>query len=84
MHVTWSINSDRSVSSSLVPMPKGVPQRIVTWTCWVDDAEWLTQYSVLFRYPGESAMREDARQAVRIVKAMRPNLRAALGLTAED
>jgi len=43
-------------------------------------AEWLTQYSVLFRYPGETATRGDARKAIRIVKALRKGLRNALGL----
>jgi len=53
------------------------------WESWGDDVEWLTQYSVLFRYPGESATREDARKAVGIAKAMRTDLRSALGLDPE-
>lgn len=49
------------------------------WESWGDDVEWLTQYSVLFRYPGETATRGDARKAIRIVKTLRTELRRALG-----
>ena len=52
------------------------------WESWGDDVEWLTQYSVLFRYPGETATRDDARKAIRIVKALRIELRHGLGLEA--
>jgi len=51
-----------------------------SWESWGDDVEWLTQYSVLFRYPGETATRGDARKAIRIVKALRTGLRSALSL----
>ena len=47
---------------------------------WRDNVEWLTQYSVLFRYPGESATREDAKKAIRIMKAIRSDLRLSLGI----
>ena len=50
------------------------------WESWGDAVEWLTQYSVLFRYPGESSTREDARKAVGIAKMLRTELRSALGL----
>jgi HEPN domain-containing protein len=53
------------------------------WESWGDDVEWLTQYSVLFRYPGETATRDDARKAIRLVKALRTELRYALGLDAD-
>ena len=53
------------------------------WESWVDDVEWLTQYAVLFRYPGETATRDDAKKAVRTAKALRTELRYALGLDAD-
>ncbi len=50
------------------------------WESWSDNVEWLTQYAVLFRYPGESATREDARKAVGIMRKLVPELRRTLGL----
>ncbi len=54
--------------------------RYPIWICWRDNVEWLTQYSVLFRYPGESATREDAKISIRIMKETTQDLRHALGL----
>lgn len=51
------------------------------WESWQDDVEWLSQYAVLFRYPGESATREDARRAVRIMRKLRSELRRPLDLS---
>ena len=42
----------------------------------------LTDYAVAFRYPGESADREAAKDAARHCKAFRKTARAALGLRA--
>ena len=50
----------------------------------MDDVEWLTQYAVLFRYPGETATRDDAKKAVRTAKALRTELRCSLGLGAAE
>lgn len=50
------------------------------WRLWRDDVETLSQYAVLFRYPGESASHADAKSAVRIMKKLRAELRCALGL----
>jgi HEPN domain-containing protein len=49
------------------------------WDAWRDQVEWLSQYGVLFRYPGESATREDAAKAVRIMQSLCAGLRSALG-----
>jgi HEPN domain-containing protein len=54
--------------------------RYPLWGSWRDDVEWLTQYSVLFRYPGESATREDAKNAIRIMKEITQDIRHSLGL----
>jgi HEPN domain-containing protein len=40
----------------------------------------LTRYAVEFRYPGETAIREDARAAFRAMKSVRAFLRQKLGL----
>lgn len=40
----------------------------------------LNPFSVAFRYPGESADKEDARQAIRALKKLRPILRNILNL----
>lgn len=33
-----------------------------------EDLEWLTVFSVEFRYPGETATKQDAKEAYRILK----------------
>jgi HEPN domain-containing protein len=33
-----------------------------------DDLEWLTAFSVEIRYPGESAIEEDAKQSIKIME----------------
>lgn len=40
---------------------------------------YLNPFAVLFRYPGESATREEAHQAVQALKTLRPILRTILG-----
>lgn len=47
----------------------------------LDELRWLTREAGEVRYPGESAMREDAERAVRIMKRWRSRLRGALGLS---
>jgi len=44
------------------------------------DLQTLTQYAVQYRYPGESADKEEAKEAVKIVKRVRKELRSLLGL----
>ena len=50
------------------------------WETWNDEMDMLTRYAVLFRYPGESATREDALRAVRIMRKHREEIRETLGL----
>ncbi len=54
------------------------------WEMFRDDFRALTQYAVVFRYPGESATREEARHAVKVATTARATLRLLLerkGLT---
>jgi len=46
----------------------------------IADLDALSRFAVLFRYPGESAARQDAATAVRLMKAYRLSLRQELGL----
>ena len=39
----------------------------------------LNRYAVDFRYPGESATREEAKEAVSIMQSLRETMRKALG-----
>ena len=64
----------------LLPLLDACSARHVLWATWHDDVEWLSQYAVLFRYPGESATEDDAKQAVSIMKKLCPELRHALRL----
>jgi HEPN domain-containing protein len=47
----------------------------------LDELRWLTREAGEVRYPGESAMREDAERAVAIMNRWRSRLRGALGLS---
>jgi len=49
------------------------------WETWRADLNLLTSFAVEFRYPGESATKEDARRAGRICRELRTRLREALG-----
>ncbi len=42
---------------------------------------YLNPFAVVFRYPGESATREEALQAIKAMKTLKPILRKILGLT---
>ncbi|OGV56498.1 MAG: hypothetical protein A2X45_03200 [Lentisphaerae bacterium GWF2_50_93] len=46
-----------------------------------EDMIRLSSYAVEFRYPGESATSADAKEAMRIMKSSRSELRAVLGLS---
>jgi hypothetical protein len=48
-----------------------------------DALGYLSQFAVAFRYPGESASREHAKRALRIMKELRSILKAALGIASE-
>lgn len=64
----------------LLPLLDACSARHALWATWHDDVEWLSQYAVLFRYPGESATADDAKKAVGIMKKLCPELRHALRL----
>lgn len=64
----------------LLPLLSACLPKSPFWETWTEDVEWLSQYAVLFRYPGESATREDARKAVSLMRKLRPQLREALSL----
>jgi len=49
-----------------------------TWDAFRPDLGVLNQFAVAFRYPGESAQKSIAAQAMRICKALRSEVRAVL------
>lgn len=48
------------------------------WDVFREDFTLLTQYAVVFRYPGESAMKEETKQAVEVATTFRAILRPLL------
>jgi HEPN domain-containing protein len=50
------------------------------WEAYRSDMAHLSEYAVIFRYPGESADRESALDARRRCRSFRSEARAALGL----
>ena len=50
------------------------------WETWRPDLNLLTSLAVECRYPGESAIKEDARRAAAICRALRLRLRESFGL----
>ena len=58
----------------------GCTDRHPFWAVFRDDLKRLSRYAVQFRYPGESADREEAIAAVAIMKRCRSDIRAGLGL----
>jgi HEPN domain-containing protein len=48
------------------------------WELFREDFKLLTQYAVVFRYPGESATKDEAKQAVEVAAAIRAILRPLL------
>jgi HEPN domain-containing protein len=51
------------------------------WSWAAQDLRFLTRASVDFRYPGEQADKEEARQAYEIAGSLRQRLRQLLGLS---
>jgi HEPN domain-containing protein len=51
------------------------------WSWPVQDLRFLTRAAVDFRYPGESADREEATESLEIATRLRASLRALLGLS---
>ena len=50
------------------------------WAAWRPDLNLITSFAVEYRYPGESATKEDARHSFHLCRAFRTNLRESLGL----
>ena len=50
---------------------------------WDESLAYLNQFAVSFRYPGESASKEQANQAIKIMKEIRFIFRKKLGLKNE-
>jgi HEPN domain-containing protein len=50
------------------------------WEVWRADLAFLTEYAVSFRYPGQSASRQSAKEARRRCRVFRQAARRALGL----
>ena len=50
------------------------------WETWRADLNLLSSFAVEFRYPGESATKDDARRAGRLCRVFRERLRESLGL----
>jgi HEPN domain-containing protein len=48
------------------------------WQLWHEDLKLLTQFAVVFRYPGESATKDEAKHSVRVAIALRDVLRPLL------
>ena len=52
------------------------------WDTWRADLNLLTEFAVEYRYPGESAKKEDAKNAWHICRGFRSTVREKLGLRA--
>jgi HEPN domain-containing protein len=50
------------------------------WEAYRQDMAYLSDFSVAYRYPGESATRDDALEALQRCRRFREGARAALGL----
>ena len=50
------------------------------WETWRAELNLLSSFAVEFRYPGESATKENARRAGRLCRIFRERLRESLGL----
>lgn len=66
----------------LVPLLQPLTSFYPFWTAMIPDLETLSQFGVKFRYPGESASRDKAQDAVKAMKRCRAEIRAGLGLDA--
>jgi HEPN domain-containing protein len=47
---------------------------VADWACPADDLRFLSHAAVFLRYPGESAEKEDAKEALKITKRVRAAL----------
>ncbi len=70
-----------SKTHDLVVLVKACVSKEPLWEVWIEEMDVLTRYAVLFRYPGESATKEDASCAVHIMRKHRKEIRLSLGLS---
>ncbi|MFC1461220.1 HEPN domain-containing protein [Verrucomicrobiota bacterium] len=78
--VLQSHNIPFGKTHDLVVLLKACLSHYPLWTAWIDDLKMVSRFAVQFRYPGESAIRDDAAQAIRAMKKCRGKIRKALGL----
>lgn len=78
--VLQSHNIPFGKTHDLVVLLKACLLHYSLWAVWVDDLKMVSRFAVQFRYPGESAIRDDASQAIRAMKKYRGEIRNALGL----
>jgi len=64
----------------LIALGKLVAPLCKDWSSTAEDLRFLTRASVEFRYPGESAEKQDAQQALEIATRLRSKLRNLLGV----
>lgn len=67
-----------SRTHDLERLSAGLAAEVSDWSWSVADLRFLTRAAVSFRYPGESADREDATRAFEIASALRARLRPLL------
>ena len=53
---------------------------VFDWSSFIEDMAYLTQFGVVFRYPGDSADRKMARDAVKRCRRFRKAIRIRLNL----
>ena len=66
----------------LTVLLKDCAQDFPLWTLLSRDVDMLSQYAVLFRYPGETATKERARRSVEAMRRCREEIRDGLALPA--
>ncbi|MCO6437733.1 MAG: HEPN domain-containing protein [Phycisphaerae bacterium] len=63
---------------NLLELNERLKEILPEWACEVGDLRFLTRAATSFRYPGESASREDALEAIAACERMRDQLLRAL------
>jgi HEPN domain-containing protein len=66
-------------SHDLVELGKLIEQVVDEWGWPVEELRLLTRAAVVYRYPGESAEKEEAGASLEICRALRDNLKTLLG-----
>ena len=65
----------------LLPLDEILRSACAEWSWPADDLRFLSQAAVFLRYPGESAGKQDVREAMSIARRMRARLLALLNAT---